>query len=84
VFPVAYELGCYIPEDSILHTHRRENLKSYIALIGSTLLRRSHVFPVKYELIFYIPEDVKLHSHCRENLKPYMTVYPDTERLMST
>jgi hypothetical protein len=26
-----------IPEDSILHSHRRENLKSYIALTGWTL-----------------------------------------------
>jgi hypothetical protein len=29
---VKYELGFYIPEDDILHSHRRENLKSYIAL----------------------------------------------------
>jgi hypothetical protein len=29
VSPVKYELGFYIPEDGILHTHRRENLKSY-------------------------------------------------------
>jgi hypothetical protein len=27
--PVRYELGFYIPEDTILHSHRRENLKSY-------------------------------------------------------
>jgi hypothetical protein len=27
--PVKYELGFYIPEDAILHSHRRENLKSY-------------------------------------------------------
>jgi hypothetical protein len=26
-----------IPEDSILHSHRRENLKSYIALTGWTM-----------------------------------------------
>jgi hypothetical protein len=26
-----------IPEDGILHSHRRENLKSYVALIGWTL-----------------------------------------------
>jgi hypothetical protein len=26
-----------IPEDDILHSHRRENLKSYIALIGWAL-----------------------------------------------
>jgi hypothetical protein len=28
--PVKYELGFYIPEDAILQSHRRENLKSYI------------------------------------------------------
>jgi hypothetical protein len=27
VFPVRYELGSYIPEDGILHSHRGENLK---------------------------------------------------------
>jgi hypothetical protein len=30
VSPVRYELGFYIPEDGFLHSHRRENLKSYI------------------------------------------------------
>jgi hypothetical protein len=34
VSPVKYELGIYIPEDGILHSHRRENFKSYIALSG--------------------------------------------------
>jgi hypothetical protein len=29
VSPVKYELGFYIPEDAILHSPRRENLKSY-------------------------------------------------------
>jgi hypothetical protein len=29
VSPVKYELGLYIPEDGILHSHRRKNLKSY-------------------------------------------------------
>jgi hypothetical protein len=28
--PVRYELGFYISEDGILHSHDRENLKSYI------------------------------------------------------
>jgi hypothetical protein len=27
---VKYELGVYIPEDDILHSHSRENLKSYM------------------------------------------------------
>jgi hypothetical protein len=38
-------MGFYIPEDDILHSHCRENLKSYIALTGWTLYRR-----VSYEL----------------------------------
>jgi hypothetical protein len=29
VSPVKYELGFYIPEDDIRHSHCRENLKSY-------------------------------------------------------
>jgi hypothetical protein len=29
VSPVRYELGFYIQEDGILHSHRRENPKSY-------------------------------------------------------
>jgi hypothetical protein len=29
VSPVKYELGFYNPEDDILHSDRRENLKSY-------------------------------------------------------
>jgi hypothetical protein len=37
VSPVKYELSFYIPEDAILHSHCRENLKSYIALTGWTL-----------------------------------------------
>jgi hypothetical protein len=34
---VRYELGFHILEDDILDSHRRENLKSYIALIGWAL-----------------------------------------------
>jgi hypothetical protein len=37
VSPVGYELGFYIPEEDIFHSHRRETLKSYIALTGWTL-----------------------------------------------
>jgi hypothetical protein len=35
--PVRYELVFYIPEDDILHSHCRENVKSYIALTGWAL-----------------------------------------------
>jgi hypothetical protein len=33
VSPVKYELGFYIPEDDILHSDRRENLKAYITFV---------------------------------------------------
>jgi hypothetical protein len=33
VSPVKYEIGFYIPEDGILHSHRRDNIKSYISLL---------------------------------------------------
>jgi hypothetical protein len=34
---VKYKLGFYILEEGILHSHRRENLNSYIALTGWAL-----------------------------------------------
>jgi hypothetical protein len=34
VSPVKYEVGFYIPEDDILHSHRREHLKSYVQFGG--------------------------------------------------
>jgi hypothetical protein len=33
VSPVKYELGFYIPEDDILHSNRRENVKSYTEIV---------------------------------------------------
>jgi hypothetical protein len=71
VFPVTYELGFNIPEDGILHSHRRKNIKSYTALTGWALWPRCNVIPVRYKLGFYIPEDGNIHSHRRENLKSY-------------
>jgi hypothetical protein len=35
VSPVKYELGFYIPEDGILYSHRRGNLKSYVTFLVS-------------------------------------------------
>jgi hypothetical protein len=37
VSPLRYELGFYIAEDDILHSHLHEHHKSYIALTGSAL-----------------------------------------------
>jgi hypothetical protein len=48
VSPVKYELGLYIPEDDILHSHSRENLKSYLRftfyLIFYTVVKDEDVF----------------------------------------
>jgi hypothetical protein len=57
MFSVRNELGFYIPEDGILHIHRRENLKAYRALTDWALYRIRNLFPVRYELGSYIPED---------------------------
>jgi hypothetical protein len=75
VSPVKYEVGFYIPEDTILHSHRRENFKCYITLTGLTLKPRRNMSPVKYELRFYIAEDAILHSHRRENLNVTRSVW---------
>jgi hypothetical protein len=63
----------HIPEDDILHSHCRENRKSYIVLTGWALLQR-HSVSYEVRTRFYIPEDDILHSHRRENLKSYIAL----------
>jgi hypothetical protein len=69
--PVRYELVVYIPEDGILHSRRRENLNSYVALIDMAMYRSSNLSGVRYELIVDIPEDDLLHSPRRDSLQTY-------------
>jgi hypothetical protein len=68
-----------IPEDTILNSHRRENLKSYIVFLywkaTHRNMRRLETLRIKSLLVLTratrrtIPEDDILHSHRRENLK---------------
>jgi hypothetical protein len=57
VSPVKYNLGLYIPEDGILHIHRREYLKSYnyeyISWLGKyvRIFRRKSLIPGTYHFI---------------------------------
>jgi hypothetical protein len=74
MFPVRYKLGFYIPEGDILHSHRRENLRSFTSLIGWAVQRRRNAFPVRYELCVYIPEGDILRSHRRESLESYIAL----------
>jgi hypothetical protein len=62
VSPVKYELGFYIPEDAILHSRRRENLKSYTLLNN---YNTKHVFAVASKNgVFW---DVTLCGSCKNN-----------------
>jgi hypothetical protein len=72
----------HIPEDDILHIHRPQDLKSYIALIGWAVEWWRHVFHVRFELGFYIPEHCILHSHRREHLKSYYALSLSETRIL--
>jgi hypothetical protein len=55
----------HIFEGGILHSHRRKNLKTCIALTGWDLWLRRNVSPVRYGLASYIPEDgIPLGTAC--------------------
>jgi hypothetical protein len=62
VSPVKYELGFYIPEDDILHSSRRENLKSYRHNLVSALIalptreRKQIQFPKRCFLLFTVQD----------------------------
>jgi hypothetical protein len=47
----------HIPEDGILHSRRRENLKSYIALTGRVSVAEKYCVSSEVRTGFYIPED---------------------------
>jgi hypothetical protein len=61
VSPVRYDLGFYIPEDTNLHSHRREDLKSYY------LRNVSYQIDSKI-LVFSLDDTQSLHS-IRRRLK---------------
>jgi hypothetical protein len=51
VSPVKYELGFYIPEDDILHGHRRGNRNIYYIVEGFCSLRahKNEFYKVMYK-----------------------------------
>jgi hypothetical protein len=63
---VKYELGFYIPEDAMLHSHCRENLRSYkviaFSFVGSREEKRFLSNPVAMH-------DVSCADSCSQNKK---------------
>jgi hypothetical protein len=64
VSPVKYELGFYIPEDDILHSHGRENLKSYVCF-GAWFVKASAGDSPTISPVSRKPEFMSVHSYSR-------------------
>jgi hypothetical protein len=68
VFPMRYELGFHISEDDILHSHRRENLKSYIASYNHSWrkLIYTYKYTQRYQICFMTSEPLppRTNSYC--------------------
>jgi hypothetical protein len=92
VFPVWDELGFYIPDDDILHSYRRENLKSYIylhhflfnSLLGLLFIlkQRSKFFGTSLNIFYtrlcHITESSLLQAYDVQQLANLVTHRTDT------
>jgi hypothetical protein len=58
--PVRYELGFYIPEDDMLHSHGREDFKSYMYIINMGRYLRE-----TFDLAWNIEHDIQLWASWR-------------------
>jgi hypothetical protein len=71
VSPVRYELGFYIPQEGIPHSHRRGNLKSYIVCFIS-----KKVFYGKIYMVVVV-------VNCASERKDTLTNVPDQQTTLS-
>jgi carbamate kinase len=55
VFPLRYELGFCIPEDDNLHSHRCDNLRSYIS---SGKFNKWSINPRVFAMTYFVSCDV--------------------------
>jgi hypothetical protein len=63
VSPVGYELGFYIAEDDIRHSHRRENLKPYTADRNIRDTKRRISEDRDIEVVIIAEEYITVESH---------------------
>jgi hypothetical protein len=70
---------CHIQEDFVVHSHSRQNLKSYFSTALKMDAIRSHeTSDNTASTQFLIPKDCILHSHHRQNFKSiYIPLYPE-------
>jgi hypothetical protein len=62
VLHVRYELGFYISEDDTLHSHRRENLKSYIPKYFDIAKVSKHALTIYFhDIVQQSSDDLKVY-----------------------
>jgi hypothetical protein len=72
MFPVRYELGFYIPEEDILHSLRRENLKSYIEVANSSNNDTSTELQVTFKYILTV---ILIFTQFKSNILLHLDVW---------
>jgi hypothetical protein len=58
VSPVKYELGFYIPEDGVIHSHRREKVKFY-----KLFLNYVNLLPLRMRYKHSVAQYIKLQKN---------------------
>jgi hypothetical protein len=71
--PVTHELDFYIPEDGFLHSHRRENLKSCIFIVG-WIPHECSLVGILRELVSGFARENGEHMSVQEDMKGFRKV----------
>jgi hypothetical protein len=76
VFPVRYELGFCIPEDGVLHSHCRENVKSYnVLFLSGNVQNLLHVLFRAFSSVLLMSPLVTILQFPHRNITVNLSVY---------